>query len=222
VDKIDNDLVREDSFGNVDNDLVNQSSFGKIMTNPGENAAFGKVVSFGNVIDNDLVTVEPFGKVDITNKVITEDEFNPSKLIERTQHINKEEVKMLPKGDKIKDHDAIGNILSMFASNVSTHKVNQKTLLHYAHDIVSSGEKYIVSKICEDQRNLHYKLLFDQLENLEVDFHLLLSMLTNSLTRTQQNNFGEILNMVNMIFVKKEIAPITNQPSNYDHLKRCI
>jgi hypothetical protein len=93
-------------------------------------------------------------------------------------------------------------------------------MLYYAHDIVCSGKNYIVSKICEDQRNLHYKLLFAQLDNLEVDFHLLLSMFTISLTRTQQNIFGEILNMVNRIFVKKEIYPLTSIPSNYDHFRR--
>jgi hypothetical protein len=62
--------------------------------------------------------------------------------------------------------------------------------------------------------------LFNKLQNLEVDLHLSLAMLSNSLTRSQQINFGEILGLVNTVYVTKEIEVITKIPSSFEDLQR--
>jgi hypothetical protein len=212
---IDKDLVTADSFGKVDHGYETVESFGIVDSDLVAADALGKVdhgyetvESFG-IVDSDLVIAESFGNVD-----------HGYETVESFGKVDSDLVEMLPIGYNDIDYNAIRNILSVLARNVGTHKVNQKTMLYYAHDNVSPGEKIIMSKICEDQRNHHYKLLFAKLANFEVDFHCLLSMITCTLTRTQQNSFGEILNMVNRIFVKKEIYPLTSIPSNYDHLRR--
>jgi hypothetical protein len=126
VDITDNDLVMNNSFGSVDNHLVKLFPFGKVTTKPGKIAAFGEVVAFGKVIDKDLVTAEPLGKLD-SNLVMVESFGQVDHIYETVESFgtfDSDLLTMLLKGNNVIDHDAIGNILSVLAINVGTHKVS--------------------------------------------------------------------------------------------------
>jgi hypothetical protein len=69
-------------------------------------------------------------------------------------------------------------------------------------------------------RTHHQQSLYNKLQSLEVDLHLLLAVFSNSLTCSQQINFGEILRLVNTVYVKKEIEVITQVPSSYEELQK--
>jgi hypothetical protein len=86
---------------------------------------------------------------------------------------------------------------------------------YYAHAIIDSGRKCIVSLICQDQCQ-NQQLLFAKLPTLEVDLHLLLAIFSNSLTWSQQIKFGEILGLVNTFYVTKEFEVIAKIPSSFE------
>jgi hypothetical protein len=83
------------------------------------------------------------------------------------------------------------SIKNSMQSNLNTYFVNDRTMGYYAHDIVDSGSKYLVSMV-NSYHTHHQQLLFNKLQSLKVDLHLLLAIFSNFLTHSQQINFGEI------------------------------
>ena len=86
-------------------------------------------------------------------------------------------------------------------------KVNNNTCAFHSHDMGGSGgagKRYVISKMC----GVHYKNnteLYDKTTNTEIDFQICLSRFVTNLTRMQQKEFGELMNYISKIFVKKEI-----------------
>jgi hypothetical protein len=202
VDNTDNDWVADKSFGSIDNTLVKLLPFGKVRTNSGIINAFGKVVAFGKVIDKDLITAESFGQVDhgyetvesfgkVDSGLATAESFGQVdhgyETVESFRKVDSNLVKMLPIGEDDIDYDAIGKIMSVLASNVGTHKVIKRQCYIMHMILILLGKIYCV----KDLRGPTQPSLQVAICSECKYFHLLLSMFTSTLTRTQQNNFGE-------------------------------
>jgi hypothetical protein len=101
-------------------------------------------------------------------------------------------------------------------------KVNFNTSAFHSHDIGGSGgagKRYIISKMC----GVHFKNnteIYDKTTNTEIDFQICMSRFVTKLTRSQQKEFGELMEFVSKIFVKKEISPICHVPEHYSDLRR--
>ena len=65
-------------------------------------------------------------------------------------------------------------LLQSLNSNVNMHKMNDKTATYYAHDIVSSGKKFIVSRMFENQ-HISQNDIFKSITMMEVNFQVTLS-----------------------------------------------
>jgi hypothetical protein len=110
-------------------------------------------------------------------------------------------------------------LLESITSNVNLYKMNNNTIVYYAHDMISSGKKYIVSKMCADQHNSTDDI-FKKISMTEVNFQIILSRFVYTLNRTQQKLFGNVLECMYDILVSKKINPICIIPKSYDDLRK--
>jgi hypothetical protein len=101
-------------------------------------------------------------------------------------------------------------------------KVNNNTSAFHSHDICGSGgngKRYIVTKMI----GKHYKNnteLYDKTTPMEIDFQICMAKFVPKLTRSQQREFGELMDYICKIFIKKEIEPICHVPEHYSDLRR--
>ena len=98
-------------------------------------------------------------------------------------------------------------------------KVNNNTCAFHSHDICGSGKRYIVTNMC----GIHFKNnneLYHKTTTMEIDFQICMSRFVSKLTRSQQKEFGELMEFINKIFCKKEVQPICHVPENYSDLRR--
>jgi hypothetical protein len=98
-------------------------------------------------------------------------------------------------------------------------KVNYNTCVFHSHDIVDSGKRYLVAKMCGN----HFKNnneLYHKITKMEIDFQICLSRFVTNLTRSQQKEFGELMEFISKIFSKNEITPICHVPEHYSDLRR--
>lgn len=99
------------------------------------------------------------------------------------------------------------------------NKVNQFTSIYHAPDIVDSGKRYIVARMS----GINYKSnddLYHRMTDMEVNFQISLSRFVSNLTRSQQKNFGEVMEYISKIYCRKEIQPICHVPEHYADLRR--
>ena len=99
------------------------------------------------------------------------------------------------------------------------HKVNHNTCVFHSHDICGSGKRYIVTNMS----GINFKNnneLYHKTTNVEIDFQICMSRFVSKLTRSQQKEFGELMEYIDKIFCKKEIVPICHVPENYYDLRR--
>ena len=105
-------------------------------------------------------------------------------------------------------------------SNIENlYRVNQNTTVFHAHDILHSGKRYIIAKMC----CIHFKNkndLYNKMTSTEIEFQILLSRFVTNLTRSQQIEFGEIMHYFDKIYCKNVITPICHFPENYADLRR--
>lgn len=97
------------------------------------------------------------------------------------------------------------------------HVINDKTAVFHANDMVTSGKRYIVSRMCGNTNNND---IYDHITDLEIEFHVTISRFVNNLTRNQQKLFGNVMEFVNKLYVKKQIVPVTNLPEHYNGIRR--
>lgn len=110
-------------------------------------------------------------------------------------------------------------LLQSLNNNVNMYKMNDKTATYYAHDIVSSGKKYIVSKMFANQLNSQNDI-FKDISMMEVNFQVTLSRFAYNLTRSQQRLFGDLLDYIHNILVLRKIEPICTIPKSYNDLRK--
>ena len=97
--------------------------------------------------------------------------------------------------------------------------MNDSTREYYAHDMVKSGRRFLVSKMCASQFKNDTDL-YNKVTDTEIDFQICLSRFTSNLTRSQQQEFGQVMNYVNKIYVQQEIKPLCIVPANYSDIRR--
>jgi hypothetical protein len=101
-------------------------------------------------------------------------------------------------------------------------KVNHNTSAFHSHDICGSGgngKRFIVTKMI----GINYKNnteLYDKTTKTEIDFQICMARFVPKLPRSLQREFGEVMDYICKIFVKKEIDPICHVPEHYSDLRR--
>lgn len=81
------------------------------------------------------------------------------------------------------------------------------------------GKRYIIEIMCKGDYK-HDINLMNRITNDEIDFQILLCRFINDLTRGQQKNFGQVLAMINQLFIKQKIEPICELASCYSDIRR--
>jgi hypothetical protein len=99
------------------------------------------------------------------------------------------------------------------------NKVNQFTSIYHAHDIVDSGKRYIVARMSGINYNKNDEL-YHRMTDVEVNFQIILSRFVSGLARSQQKQFGEVMEYISKIYCRNVIQPICHVPEHYADLRR--
>ena len=226
-------MVANNDLGVTTNDLVfinnlnNDVSESFNLVSKSDNLAIKKdnlVTDSSNRVFEDIEMEANNDWDDITNKNYDNLVVAKNNMVTSTYDLGLNKINLVTTTKKIKKFndniiEAMNNIVNKITDNVNRYKMNNRTMIFYAHDIVSSGKKYIVSQMCSNQDKMQDEI-FKTVGNDEVDFQIDMSRFVYNLTRSQQRMFGEILNHINNLYFAKTISPVIRLPNGYDDLRK--
>ena len=116
---------------------------------------------------------------------------------------------------KRKKDNVLNNLLATLIENTEIHQMNHKTAIYHAHDMVTSGKRYIVNQMFG--KSLCDVMQSDEMTNFEVNCQIVLARFATKLTRVMQKEFGEVLSFMKKLIEEKTVCHI---PSSYACLRR--
>lgn len=111
--------------------------------------------------------------------------------------------------------NSLNNILSTLLQNTESHKMNRKTATYHAHNMVTSGKRYIVNQMFG--RTFSDEMQSDNMTEFEINCQVILARFATKLTRSMQKEFGEVLSFMKRLMEEKTVQHI---PSSYSCLRR--
>ena len=111
--------------------------------------------------------------------------------------------------------NCLDKILSTLLQNTESHKINRKTATYHAHNMVTSGKRYIVNQMfgktfSDEMQSIH-------MTDFEINCQVVLARFATKLTRAMQKEFGEVLSFMKRLMEEKTVQRI---PSSYACLRR--
>ena len=97
----------------------------------------------------------------------------------------------------------------MLLQNTESHKMNQKTATYHAHNMVTSGKRYIVNQMFWAFSDV---MKSDYMSEFEINCQIILAQFATKLTRTMQKEFGEVLSFMKQLMEEKTVQHI---PASY-------
>ena len=155
--------------------------------------------------DNEAIDVSN-GMDDDNNDVSNGmDDDNKKEIIrsKRLLHFMKEQI-----GDNETQSGALRTtMIDHYMKDSSVHKVNNNTSNYYSYKIMSSGPKYLISKMwCKEESTMND--VFGRLSDEEVNCQMKIGNFARSLTRGQQQDFADIIDGIKNIYVDRKVVPV--------------
>jgi hypothetical protein len=103
--------------------------------------------------------------------------------------------------------------------NNGIHYINEKCAEYYAYNIISSGAKFLVTKMWSNEEG-DPSDVFQRITNEEVKCQAAIGMFCETLSRSQQEEFGNLLNMIKRSYFNNDSQVVCNLPTSLSDVRR--
>ena len=216
----------DDITGRNINNEINDNGNNEIINVDEDDDGDKKVAAIATVInEDDDVKVEANGTENINNDVsehVDHINENNNNVQDNSQDIMRiKRLSYFLKEDQTDNKNEIirSKMIDHFMNKNEMHNVNENTANFYSHDIVSSGKKYLITKMWCKEESTTIDVL-GRLTEQEVETQIKIGNFTRSLTRGQQMDFAHILNDINDVYFERKIKPICKLPNTFADVRR--
>ena len=111
------------------------------------------------------------------------------------------------------------NVLELLLRNNDIHKINDNMLQFYSHDLISSGKKYLITKMCnKEDRNAND--IFGNISNDEVECQIRISDFVRTLTRNQKMDFADVVSAIDKSYIQNKTMTLCKLPGTFADIRR--
>jgi hypothetical protein len=103
--------------------------------------------------------------------------------------------------------------------NNGIHYINEKSAEFFAYDIISSGKKFLITKMWSNEEG-EPSDVFQRMNLDEVECQVAIGNFCETLSRTQQEDFGKLLNMIKKSYFQQEKTVLCNLPTSLSDIRR--
>ena len=105
-------------------------------------------------------------------------------------------------------------LMETLTTNTEIQKLNYKTAIYYANDMVGCGKKYIISNTFGNHNRM------SMISSEEVNFQMCMSRFASKLPRSMAIEFGSLLSYIKKIYCHPTANPVCPLPNSHSDLRR--
>ena len=106
------------------------------------------------------------------------------------------------------------DLIETLTTNTEIQKLNYKTAIYYANDMVGCGKKYIISNTFGNHNRM------SMISSEEVNFQMCMSRFASKLPRSMAIEFGSLLSYIKKIYCHPTANPVCPLPNSHSDLRR--
>jgi hypothetical protein len=110
-------------------------------------------------------------------------------------------------------------IIDILQKQKDIHHVNINTSEFYSFDILSSGKKYLVTKMAGGKNNIS-ATIFDKLTDDEVNCQIMISDFVRTLYQHQQQEFGTLMDHIMIQYIDNKETSVCSVPRSFADVRR--